>query len=152
MTALADDDLLKEEYFRLHKTVEVFDQRALTIKAWSVTLSMAGIGAAFTQKTPMLLLLAAASSLLFWITEAIWKSFQQAFYERILEIESYYVNSVSPVIHLQITKSWSKAWHRDRVRTLWRIMYWPHVQLPHSVIVVGGPLLWGYYYYYSVVP
>ena len=145
MTALADDDLLKEEYFHLHKTVAEFDQKALTIKAWSVTLSMAGVGAAFTQKAPVLLLLAAASSLLFWITEAIWKSFQQAFYERICEIESYYDGSVSPVIHLQINKSWLNAFRRDRVRTLWRIMYWPHVQLPHSVIVVGGPLLWWYY-------
>jgi len=31
------DDLLKEEYFHLQDTVEDFDQKALTIKAWSVT-------------------------------------------------------------------------------------------------------------------
>ena len=33
-----DDPFLKEEYLRLHDIVEDFDQKALTIKAWSVTL------------------------------------------------------------------------------------------------------------------
>jgi len=74
------DDLLKEEYFHLQDTVEDFDQKALTIKAWSVTLSMAGFGVAFTKSAPSILLLAALASLLFWVTEALWKSFQRAYY------------------------------------------------------------------------
>lgn len=45
---------MKEEYFHLNEIVEDFDQKALTIKAWSVTLSMAGIGVAFTQKAASL--------------------------------------------------------------------------------------------------
>ena len=40
--------LLKEEYFLLHKTVEDFDQRALTIiKAWSVTRQVSGWHSSF---------------------------------------------------------------------------------------------------------
>ena len=59
-----DDPFLKEEYLRLHDIVEDFDQKALTIKAWSVTLAMAGVGAAFTQKVAVLLLLAGVASML----------------------------------------------------------------------------------------
>src|SRR5436309_6004811 len=41
-------ELLKDEY--LHKTVDDFDQRTLTIKAWSVTTSMVGIAASFLHR------------------------------------------------------------------------------------------------------
>ena len=59
--------LLKEEYFHLQRTVEDFDQRALTIKSWSVTTSMAGIAAGFLQdKVLVLCLLSSLASLLFW--------------------------------------------------------------------------------------
>ena len=85
-----DDPFLKEEYLRLHDIVEDFDQKALTIKAWSVTLAMAGVGAAFTQKVAVLLLLAGVASMLFWVTEALWKSFQQAYYPRIRELEAFF--------------------------------------------------------------
>lgn len=41
-------EFLRQEYFKLQEAIETFDEKALTIKAWSVTISMAGIGAAFT--------------------------------------------------------------------------------------------------------
>jgi len=40
--------LLAQEYLQLQKTVEDFDARALTIKAWSVTFSAAGLGGAMS--------------------------------------------------------------------------------------------------------
>ena len=46
--------LLKEEYLHLQKTVEDFDQRTLTIKAWSVTTSMAGIAASSKSQNRLL--------------------------------------------------------------------------------------------------
>lgn len=57
--------LLKEEYFHLQRTVEDLDQRILTIKAWSVTTSMAGIAASFFNKDANTLCLPAALSDLF---------------------------------------------------------------------------------------
>src|SRR5437868_6915089 len=80
--------LLKEEYFHLQKTVEDFDQRTLTIKAWSVTTSMVGIAASFLHsEASALSLLAALASLSFWMTEALWKEFQQCYYPRIRALE-----------------------------------------------------------------
>ena len=87
MTA-PDLDFLRQEYFQLQQTVESFDQRALTIKAWSVTFSMAGVATAFTNHNSSLLLVAAIASLLFWLIEGHWKLFQQAYYPRIREIEA----------------------------------------------------------------
>ena len=105
-----DIEFLRQEYFRLQEALEKFDEKALTIKAWSVTLSMAGIGAAFLNKAPVLLLLSGLASLLFWLIEAWWKVFQQAFYPRIYEIESLMKgNSVEHPTSPFIASSWSGA-------------------------------------------
>ena len=147
-----DVSLLKEEYLRLNETVEDFDQKALTIKAWSVTLAMFGIGAAFTEEAAVLLLLAGVASILFWVTEALWKSFQQAYYPRIREIEAFFAGKSSEVTHFQINSSWSKAWHADRRGELGRILSWPHVFLPHAFVALGGPFLWLLNLLYPFVP
>lgn len=42
-----DQDTLKEEYFHTQKVFEEFDSKALTIKAWSITFSMAAMGASY---------------------------------------------------------------------------------------------------------
>jgi len=132
------DDLLKEEYFHLQDTVEDFDQKALTIKAWSVTLSMAGFGVAFTKSAPSILLLAALASLLFWVTEALWKSFQRAYYSRIDEIEHFYAGKLDTIKPFQIHTRWSPTWLKHRWRKLWRTLWYPHVWLPHLFVVLGG--------------
>jgi hypothetical protein len=142
----ADNPLLKEEYFHLNKIVEDFDQRALTIKAWSVTLSMAGIGAAYTNKAPILLLLAGVASLLFWAIEALWKSFQHAYYARIKAIEDFYASKLPELSPLQINHSWLQSFLHDRWHTLLRIACWPHVALPHVVVVGGSVLLLALYF------
>jgi hypothetical protein len=136
--------LLKEEYFHLHNAVQEFDQRALTIKAWSVTTSMVGIAVSFYEKIPVLLLLSSLSSLLFWVIEACWKEFQQCYYPRIMEIENFFRHpdrhmTESP---LQIHRSWSQTYNRFNISRFLKIMCWPHVRLPHFIIVVGGFVIW----------
>lgn len=135
-----DEDHLLQEYFHLQKTVEEFDQRALTINGWSVTVSMAAIGTAFTAHTSILLLLAAGSSLLFWIIEALWKSFQLAYYQRIIEIEDYCAGKRAPQFSFPyISHSWSEAWH---ARPILESFWWYHLCLPHVTIVLLGTALW----------
>jgi hypothetical protein len=105
-------DLLKEEYFHLQKTVEDFDQRALTIKAWSVTTSIAGIAASFLHKdVAVLSLLAALASLSFWMTEALWKEFQQCYYPRIRDIETAFSTGDTTARPFKINRSWSQTYH-----------------------------------------
>jgi hypothetical protein len=145
-----DPEFLKQEYFHLQKTIEDFDQKSLTIKAWSVTLSMAGIGAAFSQKVPVILLLAAGSALLFWIIEAFWKSFQLAYLYRIRAIEAYTRGENSNDFTVpDITRTWGIGWRKYSVKT---ILWWPHVCLPHIVIVVSGPILWAVNLFSKFIP
>jgi uncharacterized membrane protein len=131
--------LLQEEYFHLHRTVEDFDQRALTIKSWSVTTSMAGIAAGFLQnEIAVLCLLAALASLLFWLIEALWKVFQQCYYTRIRAIERVTRDPQSTERPLQILTSWFKTWESYNSRKILGVMFLPQVALPHVIIVAGG--------------
>ena len=82
--------LLAHEYQLLQTSIENFDTRALTIKAWSVTFSAAGLTFAYQQKIPIILLVAAASAAAFWIVDTLWKVHQHAFYERVEQIEAIF--------------------------------------------------------------
>ena len=82
------DDWIKDEYLHLQELIQTFDQKALTIKAWSATISMAGVGIAYEQAEPSLLLISSVGALLFWLIEWRWKVFQSAHYGRIEEIEA----------------------------------------------------------------
>ncbi len=135
-------DLIQAEYFQLQKIVEDFDSRALTIKAWSVTVSAAALVTAYAQKQPTILVVAAVSSLVFWVVEALWKLNQQAFYSRIYEIENSVGKEGPSLAPLQIATSWSKSWHRQgREYRLLRILRWPHVLLPHLLVTALALLL-----------
>jgi hypothetical protein len=62
------EDLLKE-YFALVDVVVAFDARVMTVKGWSVTLSLVGLGLGFQQNHYSLFALAAATGLGFWLIE-----------------------------------------------------------------------------------
>jgi hypothetical protein len=132
------DDSLKEEYLYLQKTVEDFDQRVITIKAWSVTFSMAAVGFAFSQKSPLILLLAGASAIIFWSIETLWKMFQNAYYPRIYEIESYFRGDKTNVSPYQISTSWLASFRSTKWTRFLDIAFWPHVALPHLLVALGG--------------
>lgn len=91
-------------------------------------------------KVPALFLLASASAMSFWVIEAIWKSFHQAYYPRIRVIQAFMrgvgTDEFSPP---DISHSWTAAWRRNSFVS---ILCWSHVCLPHVAIVVAGLLLW----------
>ncbi|EPG72602.1 hypothetical protein LEP1GSC058_0890 [Leptospira fainei serovar Hurstbridge str. BUT 6] len=140
-----EEGLILQEYLHLHKTVEAFDSRGLTIKAWSVTLSMAGIGTAILDSTYSILLLSAGSAFLFWIIEGLWKSFQYAYYLRIRMIEGYFSGENKTLTPFQISTSWSTSWRAGGWKRLFWILTWPHIFLPHLATVLAGPLLYAYF-------
>jgi len=150
MAKVIDKEFLRQEYFHLQDTVESFDEKSLTIKAWSVTLSMAGIGAAFTAEVELLLLLSAGASMLFWLIDTSWKTFQQANYYRIREIENYMKGDIpeeefnTPAI----TTAWSAGWRKTNFL---KIMFWHHVFLPHALVVIVGTSLWIADLFYTVI-
>jgi hypothetical protein len=158
--AMADDktaDYLAQEYLFLQKTIEEFDARALTIKAWSVTFSAAGLGLAYQQHNKVLLLVAAGSALAFWIVDAVWKYHQRAFYPRCFAIEDWFARGVADraAAPFQVNTFWQSEFGRgllDRVQTrgtgslwkAWAIPLFVGVMMPHVVVCVAGVLLYLY--------
>jgi len=134
---------ISEEYFHLHQTVEKFDEKALTVKAWSITASLAMVSASFYEGIPILCVIAAVASALFWVIELNWKSFQQAYYARIKEIEEYMKEPTENFRAFQISASWYASWRVKRnFKEFTKVMFWPHVCLPHLPIVVGGIVIY----------
>jgi hypothetical protein len=132
-----DDQLrsaLQAEYLHLQKAVEDMDGRAVTIKAWSISFSLAAVAGAFASKASNVLLLACASAVLFWWLEARWKTFQDAYYGRIDDIEQHFRGETALPAALQIRTSWYRSWNGGSRKRLWEILTWPHVALPHAVI------------------
>ena len=134
--------LLKDEYLHLQNVIEGFDGRAITIKAWSISFSLAALAGAFASHSPLVLLLSSLSTLLFWLIEGYWKTFQYAYYDRTGKIEKYFESGSNNIIPLQIGSSWYKRWKASGRKRLTRIMFWPHVALPHVIVFNIGVVLY----------
>ena len=132
------DQLIAQEYLHLQAVIEEFDAKALTIKAWCVTVCFAAISAAFAYDVPCLLVLASLSSLLFWFIEGNWKAFQFAYYERSHELEEFFRGERKNLHPMQIGASWYEHWKKGGRRRLIRIMRWPHVAMPYFYVFVFG--------------
>jgi hypothetical protein len=132
---------LKQEYLQLQQTIEGFDGRVLTIKAWSVTFSMMAPVGAFAAHAPPALLIAVFGSRLFWWIECMWKTSQYASYRRLSVLEDYFAGKGEPPAPFQIGRSWYERWSSLGVRRMFRILFWPRVALPHAAVaLLGSPL------------
>lgn len=154
---------MRSEYELLVKVVSDFDGRLLTIKGWSVTLSLAALVLGFQHDHYALFGLASVSALGFWTIDALTKVHQVRYYSRMRDIEvaSFHLNRVELPTLLgsfsspRIDVSWSydgsvpdwrgdPPWRLDPaavrrlIRRSWRM---PHVVLPHVVAVVVGAVL-----------
>jgi hypothetical protein len=139
--------LLKDEYFKLQDIVEAFDARALQIKGWSVTLSLAGLVAAFANKDAeparmMIILLAVMSAICFWLVEFLWKCHQWTLLTRVEEIEAAMRGEDDLPAPLQINASFQTNWRRV-LRRRAPMFIAPAVCLPHLLIVILGIALAG---------
>lgn len=86
-------ELVWNEYEFLLNTYEGFNEFSFTLKGWSVTVALAAIFAVYSENLGaqgrVLLWSAALCALPFWVLDAIWKIYQQAYLARIdyLEVE-----------------------------------------------------------------
>ena len=89
-------DLL-QEYYAILEVVSGFDQRAMTIKGWSVTLSLAALGLGFQERHYALFALGAVTGPGFWLIEATTKRHQLRYYARMRDIglAAYNLNHVT---------------------------------------------------------
>ncbi|MEP6818368.1 MAG: hypothetical protein ABJA18_02470 [bacterium] len=129
-------DLLKSEYLHIQGVIESFDSRVLSIKTWSVTTGLTGIGAAFSTHSKYVLLLATLSSLMFWYIEGRWKTFQYAYGFRASDIEYYFSGDNPDIVPMQIRHTWRGD------LSLLRTMRQLHVALPHAFVVLTGAILY----------
>jgi hypothetical protein len=135
---------LQAEYLHLQKTIEDFDGKALTIKAWSITFSLGVFVGAFASGKAAVLLVAAGASALFWLLETMWKAFQLGYAARVDEIEAHFRGAAAtPTPPHQISAAWRRRWKATPASEFWRMACWPHVALPHAAVSAAGLLLFG---------
>ena len=138
-------DLLAKEYFQLQTIFEQFDDRALLIKGWSITVTLALLVKAVELKSATIAGLSAGAACVFWLIEAMWKSFQKGFVPRMEQIESAFRASdpeISIEYPLQIYSMWEGRcrWDDVWVDCWWfdvpGTLFYPHVVLPHLVFII----------------
>jgi hypothetical protein len=166
-TSKSRDELrsdLSAEYQIITKTVSDFDGRLITVKSWSVTVSLAGIGAGIQADHYSLFLVGGIGALSFYLIEVVMKHQQMRYYPRMREIEvaATKLNDVelngmnysSP----QIDWWWDKQakavgktpTSRNSVPRL-RLPFYPHVAIPSLLIAIVGITLFFFQKYCHVL-
>lgn len=129
-------NLIEKEYFHLQNVIESFDAKSLTIKAWSVTLATAIASSSAFKSDETLLLFASLASLMFWFIDGFWKTFQYANYRRSGLIEKFMRGEKKTINSLQIGTSWGISNRNGGNKRLLKILFWPHVLLPHAAMFI----------------
>jgi len=136
MNAQQKIDLAKSEYIQIQGIIDAFDSRSFTVKAWSVTFSLAATGGAFASHAQPVLLIAAFSALLFWIIDGYWRTIQTSYYSRLDTLEHFFEDTEQPFVPMQIASSWYASFHSQRRFEIIWAMVRPHVALPHVVVLL----------------
>src|SRR4051794_12788235 len=106
-------DELKAEYGILQSQYEAFDGRALTIKSWSAPLIAGGVGLGLKEHSNAIIVAAIFAALCLWLLEAIWKSFQYCYTDRIKLIEAWFRGEhQGSIVPFQIFSAWIAVWDR----------------------------------------
>jgi len=134
-------DELKSEYAILQGQYEAFDARALTIKSWSAPLIAGGVGLGFKENSIAVIIAAIFAALCLWLLEAIWKSFQYCYTDRIKLIEAWFRGEhQTSIVPFQIFSAWGELWDRwyKRPKSLLPILRQPFVYLPYLPLALFG--------------
>src|SRR5262249_46957420 len=132
-------DEIRAEYALLQGQYESFDARALTIKSLATPLLAGGIGVGLKESSASLIAATAFAAACLWLLEAIWKSFQYCFADRIKLIEGWFRGEhVGELAPFQIFTAWNSVWHKQysKPASLLPILRQPFVYLPYLPIVL----------------
>ena len=118
---------------------EDIDNRGLTIKGWSISVAIAGMGAAFLYSGQLFLYVMLAA-LFFWGLEGYWRGLSFFFSSRILEIEAAMRgDDIQNFTPLQTYKTWDAKYTAKGDQT-WRYMKKFVSMFPH-LLIAGGNLI-----------
>jgi hypothetical protein len=157
---MSERDEFSKEYYKLIDIVNDFDMRLITVKGWSVTLSLASLVWGFQYSKPGMFLVAALSGFAFWFIEGVVKRHQMRYYVRMREIEyicfeqfKFELPDGSQVSTPQIDWSWQNAHdyliglkpgsppvpkRYNEMPSYTYAMVLPHVALPHIIAIIAG--------------
>lgn len=134
--------LLKDEYIAAQNWIAHFDNMKTSVKGWSVTVSMVGIGSAFVLQVPVIFLLSGASAVIFWMLEYKWSSYQQSFIERAQEIEEYFAGENRNIVLFQLGKRFRDVRESLTFAKRVNILLFTHIMVPHVIISIVGVFLY----------
>ena len=110
---------LRDEYLMLQGNFEDFDRRALSIKGWVASGTLAALALSFQAPNyaSVISSFAIVLALTFWCLETTWKVFQKAFRDRIRIIEAYFRGDPDILMKhppaFQSYASWSSSFKND---------------------------------------
>jgi len=141
---------LSQEYFELIRIYEDYNRQALELKTWSVTIGIAAILAAISAPVSVkhkriASLVAGLFAIPFWLTETIWKLFQAAYVERLIEIERCISLPDLSCETPKIINSWQESFNDETIVNWMEIAFKPHILLPHIVLLAAGITLFFYF-------
>jgi hypothetical protein len=144
-----------KEYYAVVGIVSAFDQRLMTIKGWSVTISLAALGFGFSRGHYALFGVAAVTGVVFWIIDILTKRHQLRYYPRMWDIEeaAAELNKVTidgkDLYAPRVGWTWSVPGGRSQDlrneqkigEVLRKVPWMGNVMLPHVVAIVLGAAL-----------
>jgi hypothetical protein len=138
--------LLSEEYFFLQKTVEDFNSQAIEFKAWSASIGIAALLAAYTKPVAASgrvgVMVAALAAIPFWVTESLWKLFQKAYEGRLRTIEMCLRGEDCQSFYpLQVWTAWDISFKEAPVADWFSVAFDFHVIFPHVFLFATGIVL-----------
>ncbi len=137
-------EYLWNEYELLYTTYENFNDQSLTLKSWSATVGLAAILAVYSDKigssARIAVIAAALSAIPFWVIDAFWKSYQNAFLARIEDLEKIVSCTKDSAYRFGIVTDWQDAHNWYDWLT---VLHMPNVALPHVfTLLLGLYLAW----------
>lgn len=138
-------EFLWKEYNLIYGIYEGYGGQLIELKGWSVTVGLAALLAAYSKPVSkngrIAVLIAALSAIPFWLTETLWKQFQNANLSRLKEIEKCAKSWDEACSILQSISAWDLAYKADKYVGWFKVAFDPHVLLPHAFLFVLGLVL-----------
>jgi len=130
-----------DEYYRVAGYVQAYDGYFVAIKAWGVTVTSGAIAVGFSSHVSssavaqtVVFMFALFLACAFWATEVFFKLLQLAHIPRVATLEQALSTTEDDVPGPAYLGSFGNQRAIDRETRKWRrVLFWPHVMLPHAV-------------------
>lgn len=138
-------EFLWKEYNLVYGIYEGYGGQLIELKGWSVTVGLAALLAAYSKPVSkngrIAVLIAALSAIPFWLTETLWRQFQNANLSRLEKIEECAAGLVKGCSPLQSITFWQSEYQAEKYVGWFKVAFDPHVLMPHAFLFALGLLL-----------